>query len=173
MATNSRNRHCDLIRSARASPYTFVYGLATKSNLSVHPLAVPVTILEVQVSAKAHPLINNTLVTEVLSARFTRVEMSIINELIDAAGVTRSEWLRDVVLARSKPDHESERLMDHVLLEEVMVLRSLILNLSAAAGIPRTVVQGILFNAESTKGAEAKKRLSSVPSDAPAGALGS
>jgi len=63
--------------------------------------------------------------------------------------------------------------MDHVLLEEVMVLRSLILNLSAAAGIPRTVVQGILFNAESTKGAEAKKRLSSVPSDAPAGALGS
>ena len=79
-----------------------------------------------------------------------------------AEGQTVSEWVRDVLLAMVSP-----RPADHVLLAEVLALRTIVLNLqfAVASGDPPTTdaMKRLIERADDEKSRRAVERLTAPP----------
>jgi hypothetical protein len=81
----------------------------------------------------------------------------------DAAGITRSEWLRETVVARLKQtDYGSPGTLELPLLPEISALKLLVLNMFAAAipEFPLSSLRQIMAYADSTKHTEVANHLS-------------
>ena len=66
-----------------------------------------------------------------IATRLTDAEFAEVEAASDRAGKKVAEWLRDAALARARTVREEET--DRTLLAELMALRTLMLNLFAAA----------------------------------------
>jgi hypothetical protein len=72
----------------------------------------------------ANPLVINNIRSETLATRLSTAEMCAVEAAAAAAGIRRSEWLREAVLAHL--DHRvqpSKLSSESVLLAEIMGLR--------------------------------------------------
>jgi len=70
--------------------------------------------------------------TKSIATRLTNAEFAEIESAAASAGKKVAEWLREAALTQARATGE-EKATDNVLLAEVMALRSLIVNLFAAA----------------------------------------
>lgn len=72
--------------------------------------------------------------TETVATRLSLLEMYAIEAAAKAAGVTCSQWLRDLALSHlAQPEPMPRPSIDSVILEEIMGLQNLVLNLFARA----------------------------------------
>ncbi len=105
------------------------------------------------------PLRTKSVGTKVSEAEFAKLE-----ERAQAAGLTLSEWVRDVLLA--PPAESRAEVAGEVVLAELLALRSLFLNLSFRAAKGESVAEeemrSLIERADSTKMQRAHERLEAV-----------
>jgi hypothetical protein len=99
--------------------------------------------------------------TKSVGTKVSESEFAILEERARAAGLTLSEWVRDVLLAA--PVEPGAELAGEVVLAELLALRSLFLNLSfrTAKGEPVAEgdLRGLIERADATKIERARERL--------------
>lgn len=89
-----------------------------------------------------------------LATRLPWAEMRAVEEAAKAAGKTNSEWLRDAAIAHlNRPVRTKKPTPDPTLLAEILGLRSMLVNLLAAAApeLSKDAVQKIVTHADSIK----------------------
>jgi hypothetical protein len=95
-----------------------------------------------------------------VSTKFSEAEFAMLEERARAAGLTLSEWVRDVLLAG--PAEPGAEARSEVVLAELLALRSLFLNLSFRAGkepLAEAELRGLIERADATKLERARERL--------------
>lgn len=109
-----------------------------------------------------------------MGTKVSEAEFILVEERALAAGLTLSEWVRDVVLAeletnrpgiKPNPDAGTE-----VVLAEVLALRSLFLNLQFRTGreeLTESELRGLIERADATKSDRARERLRAASAAAP------
>jgi hypothetical protein len=105
---------------------------------------------------------SNVFRTQTLATRMNNAEMQAVEAAAKAVGMTRSEWLRETVVARlQQTDQAAPATLERSLLAEILALRLLILNMFAAAvpGFALTSLRQIMAYADSAKHAEVAKLL--------------
>lgn len=107
------------------------------------------------------PHVDPRLLNQLLSVRLNAAEMSSVNRASEQAGVSRSEWLRGLISEAIGRTPKMDRPDTVVLLEEIGVLRSLLLNLFPATfpALPVSNILRVLNNAEETKELFARSRI--------------
>ena len=94
--------------------------------------------------------------TKSVSTKVSEAEFAVLEEHARLAGLTLSEWVRDVLLAAPvEPGSE-------VVLAELLALRSLFLNLQFRAGkepLTEPELRGLIDRADATKLERARERL--------------
>ena len=94
--------------------------------------------------------------TKSVSTKVSEAEFAVLEEHARLAGLTLSEWVRDVLLAAPvEPGSE-------VVLAELLALRSLFLNLQFRAGkepLTEPELRGLIERADATKLERARERL--------------
>jgi hypothetical protein len=106
------------------------------------------------------PAESNVLRVETLATRITSEEMRAVKTAARNGGYSCSEWLREAALAYlQQPHQKSTTPIELTILEEVMGLRSLMVNLFAGAtpGLTLQNVYQIMEYADSAKCNEAAK----------------
>jgi hypothetical protein len=100
--------------------------------------------------------------TKSVGTKVSEAEFAVLEEHARLAGLTLSEWVRDVLLAaRAQSDAGSE-----VVLAEVLALRSLFLNLqfrSDKGPLSEAELRGLIERADATKLERARERLQAAP----------
>jgi len=102
--------------------------------------------------------------TKSVSTRVSAAEFAVLEEHARLAGLTLSEWVRDVLLAA--PVEPCAEAGSEVVLAEVLALRSLFLNLSFRADkspLTETELRGLIERADATKLERARQRLQAAP----------
>ena len=102
---------------------------------------------------------SNGIQTQTLATRLNDAEVRAVEVAAEAGGITRSQWLRDTVVARLRQTDQAPRVT--LELAEILALRLLILNMFAAAvpGFALTSLRQIMAYADSAKHAEVAKLL--------------
>jgi hypothetical protein len=106
--------------------------------------------------------ISNGIRTRTLATRLNDAEIRAVEVAAEAGGITRSQWLRDTVVARLRQTDQAPRVtLELPILAEILALRLLILNMFAAAvpGVALTSLRQIMAYADSAKHAEVAKLL--------------
>jgi hypothetical protein len=97
--------------------------------------------------------------TKSVGTKVSEEEFAMLEARAQAAGLTLSEWVRDVLLA--VPTTEGE-LIGEVTLAEVLALRTLFLNLQfrqSQGPIPEAEMRGLIERADAAKGERAREKL--------------
>jgi hypothetical protein len=95
-----------------------------------------------------------------VSTKVSEAEFAMLEERARAAGLTLSEWVRDVLLAG--PAEPGAELASEVVLAELLALRSLFLNLqfrSDKGQLSETELRSLIDRADATKLERARERL--------------
>jgi hypothetical protein len=99
--------------------------------------------------------------TKSVGTKVSEAEFAMLEERARSAGLTLSEWVRDVLLSAAPADGGVESA--EVILAELLALRSLFLNLSfrTAKGEPmvESELRGLIERADGTKLERARERL--------------
>jgi hypothetical protein len=99
--------------------------------------------------------------TKSVGTKVSDAEFAVLEERVRAAGLTLSEWVREVLLAA--PAEPGAELTGEVVLAELLALRSLFLNLHfrAAKGepVPEAEMRGLIERADGVKIERARERL--------------
>ena len=98
--------------------------------------------------------------TKSVSTKVSEAEFAVLEEHARLAGLTLSEWVRDVLLAA--PVEPSAEAGSEVVLAELLALRSLLLNLSFRADkspLTEADLRGLIERADATKLERARERL--------------
>ena len=105
------------------------------------------------------PKASNAQIT--IAARLPPEEVKAVEAAAEAAGQSRTDWMRDAFrLHLKRPARKKKPAPDPTLLAEFMGLRSLVQNLIAAASdLPEETVQRIAKHADSIKEGKAEEIL--------------
>ena len=98
--------------------------------------------------------------TKSVSTKVSEAEFAVLEEHARLAGLTLSEWVRDVLLAA--PVEPGAEAGSEVVLAELLALRSLFLNLQFRAGkepLTEPELRGLIERADATKLERARERL--------------
>jgi hypothetical protein len=98
--------------------------------------------------------------TKSVSTKVSEAEFAVLEEHARLAGLTLSEWVRDVLLAA--PVEPGAEAGSEVVLAEVLALRSLFLNLQFRADkgqLSEAELRGLIERADATKLERARERL--------------
>ena len=98
--------------------------------------------------------------TKSVSTKVSEAEFAVLEEHARLAGLTLSEWVRDVLLAA--PVEPGAEAGSEVVLAELLALRSLFLNLQFRAGkepLTEPELRGLIDRADATKLERARERL--------------
>ena len=105
---------------------------------------------------------SNRLRPEIVSTRLSPSEMRAVDAAVDAAGTTRSTWLREAVLSHlGRPEPTPHPSLDLTILQETMGIRYLILNFFArvSPGLGRQAFHDVMAIADEGKSAAAARVL--------------
>jgi hypothetical protein len=97
--------------------------------------------------------------TKSVGTKVSEAEFAMLEERAQAAGLTLSEWVREVLLA-APMDGAGET--GEVILAEVLALRTLFLNLQFRQGqgpMTEAEMRGLIERADAVKGDRARERL--------------
>jgi hypothetical protein len=98
--------------------------------------------------------------TKSVSTKVSEAEFAVLEEHARLAGLTLSEWVRDVLLAA--PVEPGAELASEAVLAEVLALRSLFLNLQFRADkgpLSEAELRSLIERADGTKLERARERL--------------
>lgn len=98
--------------------------------------------------------------TKSVSTKVSEAEFAVLEEHARSAGLTLSEWVRDVLLAA--PVEPGAELAGEVVLAELLALRSLFLNLQFRADkgpLSEPELRSLIERADATKLERARERL--------------
>jgi len=98
--------------------------------------------------------------TKSVGTKVSEAEFAVLEEHARLAGLTLSEWVRDVLLAA--PVESGAEAGSEVVLAELLALRSLFLNLQFRAGkepLTEPELRGLIERADATKLERARERL--------------
>ena len=107
--------------------------------------------------------------TKSVGTKVSEAEFSVLEERAKAAGLTLSEWVRDVLL--SAPVDEVP-VASEIVLAELLALRSLFLNLQFRQGqgqMTEAEIRGLIEWADATKMQRARERLETAQAQKPEG----
>ena len=107
--------------------------------------------------AKPRPILR----TRTVSTKLTEEEFAAIESLAAERGVNLSEWVREALLDRLKPD---EVPGNETMLAEVMALRTIVINLAGAQARGQTMsqekIQDLIDHADRERFRRAEERMS-------------
>ncbi|HUD73663.1 MAG TPA: hypothetical protein VMQ76_01220 [Terracidiphilus sp.] len=112
-------------------------------------------------------MVSSILRTKSVTTKVTESEYGRLEELASASGVNLSEWIRGKLLGADRAGGEAG-----VVLEEVLALRTILVNLLVALGkgepMTHEQMQGLIERADGGKTKRALERLAAaVPESAP------
>lgn len=97
--------------------------------------------------------------TKSVGTKVSEAEFSTLEERARSAGLTVSEWVRDILLVSPESSAEDG---SEIVLAEVLALRSMFLNLQFRADkgpLPEAELRNLIERADGTKLARARERL--------------
>jgi DNA-binding GntR family transcriptional regulator len=115
-------------------------------------------------------MVNAILRTKSIGTKVTEEEYARLDELAAAAGQSRAEWVRTILLDRL--EREAAKVTEETVLAELLGLRTILLNLlfTTAKGETMTAeqMQAVIERADAGKLERARKLLASHVAAAPA-----
>lgn len=113
-------------------------------------------------------MVSSILRTKSVTTKVTESEYGRLEELASASGVNLSEWIRGKLLGADRSGGDAG-----VVLEEVLALRTILVNLLVALGkgepMTHEQMQALIERADGAKAKRALERLAAVPEAAPEG----